>query len=125
MPIQLDHAFVASNNVSKSAALLASLLDVPYEKLGAAYAVYINDGLTLEFINTDRDIQSQHLCFRVSEEDFSHILARIQSSGITYSSEPGGDDMQVNTRYGGRILYWKEPDGHQWEILTVSYARPD
>lgn len=24
---------------------------------------------------------------------------------------------------GGRIAYWNEPDGHQWEVLTVSYAR--
>jgi hypothetical protein len=21
------------------------------------------------------------------------------------------------------MLYWNEPDGHQWEMLTVSYAR--
>jgi hypothetical protein len=25
--------------------------------------------------------------------------------------------------HGGRIVYWNEPDGHQWEMLTVSYAR--
>ena len=34
------------------------------------------------------------------------------------------EDMQVNTQYGGRMVYWNEPDGHQWEMLTVSYARP-
>jgi hypothetical protein len=26
--------------------------------------------------------------------------------------------------YGGSMVYWNEPDGHQWEMLTVSYARP-
>jgi hypothetical protein len=36
----------------------------------------------------------------------------------------GPEDMQVNTRYGDRIVYWNEPDGHQWEMLTVSYAGP-
>jgi len=25
--------------------------------------------------------------------------------------------------HGGSIVYWNEPDGHYWEILTVSYAR--
>jgi hypothetical protein len=35
----------------------------------------------------------------------------------------GPTDMQVNTQYGGRIVYWSEPDGHVWEALTVSYAR--
>ncbi|RYF57560.1 MAG: VOC family protein, partial [Comamonadaceae bacterium] len=28
-----------------------------------------------------------------------------------------------DTAHGGRIVYWNEPDGHQWEMLTVSYAR--
>jgi hypothetical protein len=31
--------------------------------------------------------------------------------------------MQINTQHGGSIVYWNEPDGHVWEILTVSYAR--
>ncbi len=32
--------------------------------------------------------------------------------------------MQINTRAGGKNLYWFDPDGHNWEILTVSYAKP-
>jgi hypothetical protein len=34
-------------------------------------------------------------------------------------------DMQINTEFGGRMIYWNEPDGHQWEMLTVSYARQE
>jgi hypothetical protein len=30
---------------------------------------------------------------------------------------------EINTDYGGRMIYWNVPEGHQWEILTVSYAR--
>ncbi len=26
-------------------------------------------------------------------------------------------------QHGGSIVYWNEPDGHQWEMLTISYAR--
>jgi hypothetical protein len=29
----------------------------------------------------------------------------------------------VNDAFGGSLVYWSEPDGHAWEILTVSYAR--
>ena len=25
--------------------------------------------------------------------------------------------------FSGTLAYWNEPDGHVWEILTVSYAR--
>jgi hypothetical protein len=32
--------------------------------------------------------------------------------------------MQINTRGGGKNLYWNDADGHNWEMLTVSYARP-
>jgi hypothetical protein len=31
--------------------------------------------------------------------------------------------MDVDTQFGGRGVYWNDPDGHQWEMLTVSYAR--
>jgi hypothetical protein len=36
----------------------------------------------------------------------------------------GPIDRQIDTQFGGRGIYWNEPDGHQWEMLTVSYARP-
>ena len=31
--------------------------------------------------------------------------------------------MTLNTRMGGRNFYWTDGDGHNWEVLTVSYAR--
>jgi hypothetical protein len=34
----------------------------------------------------------------------------------------GPVDMKVNEELGN--VYWNEPEGHQWEMLTVSYARP-
>jgi hypothetical protein len=34
----------------------------------------------------------------------------------------GPDDGKVGAEYGN--VYWNVPDGHQWEMLTVSYARP-
>jgi hypothetical protein len=39
------------------------------------------------------------------------------------SSPFGPDDGKVGEHGGGRIVYWREPDGHAWELLTVSYAR--
>ena len=50
--------------------------------------------------------------------------ARIKAAGIAYrSSVRGPPDMRVGTEYGGNMVYWNAPDGHQWEMLTVSYAR--
>ena len=39
------------------------------------------------------------------------------------SSVRGPVDGAINTDYGGRMFYWNDPEGHQWELLTVSYAR--
>ncbi len=45
---------------------------------------------------------------------------------MRYRSQPNGPtDMKINTRLGGRNIYWTDANQHIWEILTVSYARPE
>lgn len=126
MAIQLDHFIVPCRDQVASAKLLAELLGVPWAEttLGPFSPVFLNDGLTLDFQQTDEAYPVSHYCFRVSQEEFDAILARIQAAGIPYRSRVGGPvDMQSNHDYGGDMIYWNVPDGHQWEMLTVSYAR--
>jgi hypothetical protein len=33
--------------------------------------------------------------------------------------------MQINRRLGGKNVYWEDTDAHLWEMLRVSYARPE
>ncbi len=88
--------------------------------------MYVNDGLTIDFIATDDPFPVYHLCFRVDEAEFDAILGRLVEAGIPYRSTVRGPvDHQVDTQFGGRGLYWNDPEGHQWEMLTVSYARQD
>jgi hypothetical protein len=125
MTIHLDHFIVSTRDKLASARLLAELLGVPWAQSGAGpfSPVYINDGLTLDFIETDEAFPVEHYCFRVGQAEFDAILGRIRAAGIPYRSEVRGPvDMQVNARLGN--VYWNEPDGHQWEMLTLSYARP-
>ncbi len=126
MKIELDHTIVPSHSRDESAKALAALLDVPAGPAAAGpfYAVYVNDGLTLDFIQTDEDFPVYHFCFRVDEAGFDRILGRLEGAGIPYrGSVQGPMDKRINTEYGGRMIYWNEPDGHQWEMLTASYAR--
>ncbi len=126
MRIELDHTIVPSRTPVASARRLADLLGVPWAASGAGpfSPVFVNDGLTLDFIGTDEDFPVYHFCFRVSEAEFDTILGRLQDAGIAYrSSVRGPQDGRIGTEFGGRMLYWNEPDGHQWEMLTVSYAR--
>jgi hypothetical protein len=124
--IALDHAIVPSRDRKAAAERLATVLGVPWAEsaIGPFSAVYVSDGLTLDFDQADGSFPVLHYCFRVGEGAFDAILARLQQHGIAYRSTPhGAPDLQVNTRHGGRIVYWSEPDGHVWEALTQSYAR--
>jgi len=126
MTVQLDHLMVPARDKLASAKLLASLLGVPWSKTGVGpfAPVYVNDGLTIDFDEWTDPIPMIHYCFRVAPEEFDAILERIRTAGIPYRSNVHGPvDLRVDTQHGGSIVYWNEPDGHQWEMLTVSYAR--
>lgn len=126
MSIELDHLLVPSHDRFAAAKQLAELLGVPWSATGVGpfCPVYVNDGLTLDFDQATGAFPVQHYCFRVSPQEFDAILGRIRAAGIPYRSTPhGAADMQVNTAHGGSIVYWNEPAGHVWELLTVSYAR--
>lgn len=110
MSIQLDHFIVSARDPVASARLLAELLDVPWAAsgIGPFSPVYLNDGLTLDFINAEPPFPIEHFCFRVDERDFDAILGRLQAAGIPYRSTVRGPmDGQVNTDYGGRLIYWE------------------
>lgn len=126
MSVQLDHTIVPSRDRRAAAHLLADLLGVAWAPSGVGpfCPVYVNDGLTLDFDQVEGPFPVLHYCFRVGESEFDGILQRLKAHGIAYRSTPHGpDDGTINTRHGGRIVYWNEPDGHVWEALTVSYAR--
>jgi len=126
MTIELDHMIVPSRDRRAAAELLARILDVPWSETGVGpfCPVYVNDGLTFDVDQAEGDFPTLHYCFRMSEEAFDGVLSRLRKLGLAYRSMPHGPmDMQVNTRHGGRIVYWSEPDGHVWEALTMSYAR--
>jgi hypothetical protein len=127
MTIDLDHFIVPSRDKAAAGKRLAELLGVQSApaQIGPFYSVFVNDGLTLDFVDSEEAFPVHHYCFRVTPADFDAIFDRIRKAGISYRSTPHGPmDMKVNTDHDGKIVYWTEPDGHYWEILTVSYARP-
>lgn len=126
MAICLDHLMVPSRDKIAAAKLLAELLGVPWSETGVGpfAPVFVNDDFTIDFDEWSDPIPAIHYCFRVGQNEFDAILLRIQMAGIPYrSSVRGPVDFQIDTQHGGSIVYWNEPDGHQWEMLTVSYAR--
>ena len=124
MAIRLDHLIVPSHDPLAGAKFLAGLLDVSWDPAGEPFkAVYVNQTLTVDFALRER-FEGHHYCFHVEDADFDAIFGRLQAQGVAYRSRPRGEtDMKMNTRLGGKNLYWEDGDRHLWEILTVSYAR--
>jgi len=127
MQVELDHLIVPSKNRVAAARLIAELLGVPWaeqSRVAPFSPVYLNDGLTLDFDQWTGPIPQQHYCFRVTPAEFDAVLTRIDAAGIPYRSSPHGpNDHSINHAFGGKLCYWSEPDGHIWEVLTVSYER--
>ena len=124
MPIELDHTIVPAHDRDASARLLAETLGVPCgpAPLGPFYAVHLNEGTTLDFIQADEPFPVYHFCFRVGPGEFAAILGRLKEKKIPFRSQVQGEmDGKVDPTYGN--VYWNEPEGHMWEMLQVSYAR--
>jgi catechol 2,3-dioxygenase-like lactoylglutathione lyase family enzyme len=55
----------------------------------------------------------------VSEAEFDAIFKRITDEAIPYGSGPrSSDNMEINHRGGGRGFYFKDINGHLFEVLT-------
>lgn len=126
MAIQLDHIMIPSRNRELAAKQLAEILGVEWgpARIGPFTAVYVSNDLTIDFDEWEHDFPKGHYCFRVGDAEFEAILGRLRAAGVAFRSTPHGpEDGKVNTSLGSKILYWDQPGGHVWELLTVSYAR--
>lgn len=124
--IALDHVIVPARDRRASAERLATVLGVPWSESGVGpfCPVFVSDALTLDFDQAEGPLPVLHYAFRVDDATFDAILGRLGEHGIAFRGTPNGPaDGQVNRHGGGRLVYWSEPDGHVWEVLTVSYAR--
>ncbi|HEX2171105.1 MAG TPA: VOC family protein [Dehalococcoidia bacterium] len=121
MAITLNHTIVPARDKEASARFFADLFGLRYAGLvGPFAAVQVNETLTFDFANQDR-FEPHHYAFHVGEEDFDAIFGRVRAAGLTYGSGPfSADDGQINHRGGGRGVYFRDPNGHLLELLTVA-----
>jgi catechol 2,3-dioxygenase-like lactoylglutathione lyase family enzyme len=109
MTVKLNHTIVAARDHEESALCLA--------------AVTVGDELTLDFMQTEGEIPSQHYAFLVSETEFDEIFARIRERGLRYWADPYQKQPgEINRWDDGRGVYFEDPNGHLLEILTRPYG---
>ena len=126
MSIQLNHTIVWCRDQRRSADFLTDLLGLPPAKQFLHFLVVdLANGCSLDFFD-DRDgdaVASQHYAFLVAEEEFDAIFGRSRDRGLEYWADPGRTQAgEINHHFGGRGVYFKDPDGHLLEIITRPYG---
>ncbi len=125
MTITLNHTIVPCFNNVESAKFYCRLFGFEYAgEFSHFVVVRVNDTLSLDFDNREK-FDSNHYAFKVSEREFDEIFERIQIEKIKYGSGPGeADNMSINHNFGGRGVYFRDPNGHLLEMLTADYVIP-
>jgi catechol 2,3-dioxygenase-like lactoylglutathione lyase family enzyme len=90
MTVELNHTIVPARDARASATFLAAILGlnrpVPF---GPFWAVALDNGVTLDFQQSDEEIPIEHYAFLVSEGEFDAIFERIRARGLDYWAGSG------------------------------------
>jgi len=126
MAVALNHTIVHARDAEASATFLSEMLGLAApHRFGPFEVVELDNGASLDFLTTgpEWDLTVEHYAFLVSEEEWDEIFGRIQERGLEHWADPHGNEPgQINHHDGGRGVYWKDPDGHMLEIITVPYG---
>lgn len=124
MTVELNHTIVAARDKLASAMFLTDLLGLPAPTpFGPFLVVTLGNGVSLDFLETSEDIRPQHYAFLVSEAEFDTIFGRIRELDLRYWADPHRQEPgEINTRDGGRGVYFDDPNGHILELLTRPYG---
>lgn len=125
--MHLNHTIVSARDSQASATFLAEVLGLPAPtRFGPFMTVQTDNSVTLDFIDTDTDFNTQHYAFLISEPEFDEIFGRIRLRGLMYWADPQRSQPgQINHHDGGRGVYFEDPDGHFLEIITRPYGSGD
>jgi catechol 2,3-dioxygenase-like lactoylglutathione lyase family enzyme len=120
----LDHTIVTAHDNDRSARFVADLLGLAAPvTLGPFSIVRVGQVTTLDFVEIDGPVTSQHYAFLVTEDEFDEIFGRIRAQHLPYWADPSRDDRdRINTWDGGRGVYFDDLNGHLLEIITRPYG---
>lgn len=126
MTISFNHTIVAARDNQRSAQFLTELFGLPDpQPLGRFMVVGLDHRASLDYaeVPADQEIPTQHYAFLVDEGDFDAIYAKITARGIPHWADPRNQRPgEINDRDGGRGVYFRDPVGHNLEILTRPYG---
>ncbi|OYW16111.1 MAG: bleomycin resistance protein [Novosphingobium sp. 12-64-8] len=124
MPAQLNHTIVWCHDKARSAAFLTSVLGLPAARAFSHFLVVeLGNGVSLDFMEKPGDVALQHYAFLVDDAGFDAGMAFIEREGLTFWADPARTEAgEINRHWGGRGVYFLDPDGHVLELITQPYG---
>ena len=121
---ELNHTIVWCSDKEQSAGFLTSILGLPPARTFFHFLVVdLSNGVSLDFYQKDASVSPQHYALLVSDEEFDTAFSRITKRGIDYWADPARSQPgQINTHFGGRGVYFADPDNHLLELITKPYG---
>ena len=122
MPLHLAHTIVPAHDKEPSARFIARMFGLTYDGLWGPFApVKVAEHLSLDF-DERREVIRHHYAFLASDDEFDAILGRVKAEEVAFGSAPGAmDDGKINHLHTGRGFYFRDANGHSWEVITHTY----
>lgn len=128
MAARLNHTIVWCRDQQKSAAFLTEILALPPPRRFFGFLVVeLANDVSVDYMAADESetIALQHLAFLVDEDEFDGALARVRERTKEIWADPAKTQPgRINHHFGGRGVYFDDPDGHLLEIITTPYGDP-
>ncbi|MFF0273289.1 MULTISPECIES: VOC family protein [unclassified Streptomyces] len=123
MAVTFNHTIIAAKDRHASARFFRELLELPEApSWGPFVNVQLADGVLIQFAEPPVDIQMQHYAFLVDDELFERAYARLREQGVEHWADPQMKRPgETNSEHGGRGVYFKDPGGHAFELITRPY----
>lgn len=121
---ELNHTIVWCSDQEQSAAFLTDILGLPPARSVFHFTVVdLTNGVSLDYYRKTGSVAPQHYAFLVSDQEFDAAMARIESRQIPYWADPARSRAgEINHHFGGRGVYFADPDQHLMELITQPYG---
>jgi catechol 2,3-dioxygenase-like lactoylglutathione lyase family enzyme len=124
LTVRFNHLAVAAKDKQHSAAFLANLLGLAEPTAwGPFSSVTLDDGVRLDYAEPGIEFPGQHYALLVSDDVFDRALERIKAQDVQFWADPAmRSPNEINTNHGGRGVYFDDPSGHHFELITQPYG---
>jgi catechol 2,3-dioxygenase-like lactoylglutathione lyase family enzyme len=121
---ELNHTIIWCRDKARSSAFLTNILGLPPARPFMHFLIVeLGNGVSMDYYEKEGDIARQHYAFLVNEAEFDAAFARIKTAGRTYWADPGRSRAgEINHHWGGRGIYFEDPDRHLLEMITRPYG---